>query len=786
MLPVATWLSLALLPLSQGRAARERVQRLDYRAATYDDVSPEFISASDDVIALDSTSGSPAIQIFDYSHSVEGIPAFEVISADGDTSTFEITYGESSAALGVYMKLNLSSTGVLKLRNVGVRPTIDTTPITQLPGSFHSADGKLDAIWEVGARTIQMTEIPKDSTPEFWEVTSDGASVDSLAPQVVGSAAAAQLLNYNVDFKVKPVVGGFGFTVLSDTLNSGIYISCDVLNKRIAAYVGSTTLNQMLNEAQLPSNLTVALNSWHTVHATVAVTDISVSIDDIPVLQLSQTSRFFGSAGLGASFGQRAVFQNFSLATPSGDEIYSHAMTDSSFLPDFFMGTNPNAVVVDGSRRDRIAYTGDLDVAGGAALASTHNVESILGSLNLLGSYQATPGFFIPSVKIQQEPLANGIDVNITGLIGYSFNFLTAVASTYMHTGDAAFATAWAPKMKKMLDWADSQTLENGLFNLSDASFGGDWNYYDPPQSGIVTKFNVLYAYALQESLVVLADGGVDSTVYQGRLEKLREAIDTQLWSDDLNAYYISEGLKTAFAQDSNAIAILAGVNKNPSHSTETLLSTLSTDLMTPVGPHSFSSGAIAAGFQPYISPYASAYHLRAALAANASEASLELLHNLWGPMADTANVNYTGAFWETLDADGRPGFGLPTSLCHGWAAGPTAELTRYVLGVRPTEPGWKQFVVAPVTLGLEMANGTVPTQNGSINVTWSFSDTGLLHMEVDAPADTTGTVTLPTPLRVPAEQSNFTVNGQAVTGPTFQVNGGTNFILTQVLKAGV
>lgn len=116
-------------------------------------------------------------------------------------------------------------------------------------------------------------------------------------------------------------------------------------------------------------------------------------------------------------------------------------MTDSSFLSDFFMGTYPNAAVVDGSRRDRIAYTGDLDIASGAALASTHNVESILGSLNLLGPYQATPGFFIPPAKIQQKPLVSGINTNITGLIGYSFNFLTAVASTYMHTGDTAFAT---------------------------------------------------------------------------------------------------------------------------------------------------------------------------------------------------------------------------------------------------------------------------------------------------------------------------------------------------------
>lgn len=63
----------------------------------------EFITVSHGVITLDSRSADPAIHTLDYSHSVDGIPAFEVVSAKGDTSVFEITYGESSAALKMYM-----------------------------------------------------------------------------------------------------------------------------------------------------------------------------------------------------------------------------------------------------------------------------------------------------------------------------------------------------------------------------------------------------------------------------------------------------------------------------------------------------------------------------------------------------------------------------------------------------------------------------------------------------------------------------------------------------------
>ncbi|KAH7150278.1 Six-hairpin glycosidase-like protein [Dactylonectria estremocensis] len=741
----------------------------------------KFIAAPEDKLTLAVANDSAAVVILDYQHVVEGFPAFEVVATEGDTSVFEITYGESRTSLDNYMKFNLSSHGALTLRSIGVAPSIDNTPISQLPGRFNSSNDKLNRIWSVGARTVQMTEIAKDSIPDFQEASSEGALVDSLAPQVHGSALAAQLLYYTMSFEVKPPVGGFGFTVLSDTLNAGIYISCDVDKQKITVHTGSTAEDEVLESVSLPANASLALGQWHSVKADVAMTDITVAIDGIQVLKMTQTSRFFGSFGFGASFGHRAIFRNLSVSS-QGDEVFSYSLTDESFLADFFMGTNPLDTIVDGSRRDRIAYTGDLDVAGTAALVSTHGLDYILGSLDLLGSYQASPGFFIPTAKIQQKPLGEPLDVNITGLIGYSFNFLTAIAGTYMHTGDTDFAQKWAPKVREMLDWADSQCLENGLFNISDSSFGGDWNYYDPTQSGVVTKFNVLYAYALQECQSLLADGGINVAVYQERLEKLRSAIDSTLWSDKLQAYYLSEALPGGFSQDSNAIAILAGVNVNSSHSTQTILSTLA-QLVKPAGPLAFSESIIAAGFQSYISPYASAYHLRAAMASNDSQSALTLLEKLWFPMADKENANYTGTFWETLDQDGRPGLGLVTSLCHGWAAGPTAELSKFVLGATPSQPGWTEFKIAPLTLGLTFSNGRLPSKKGNVDVSWQFDSDGLLTMIVEAPIGTKGTVMLPQPLLVTADESKFFVNGNEQASLEFEMVGGKRFHLTQSYK---
>jgi hypothetical protein len=679
-----------------------------------------------------------------------------------------------------YQKLNLSSAGQLQIRSIGVRPTTHTTPLTQLPGSFESSNEQINSVWAAGARTLQLTEIPKNTIPNFWVVTPEGSLVESLAPQTLNKALASSA-NYNITFEVKMNKGGFGFSVLSDTLNSGIYISVDSVEKTISAHEGSTIIDPLLVREVLPSNMTLDLGRWYSVLAEVASTDIAVSIDGMQIISFSQTSKFFGSIGLGASFKQSAMFKNLQAASLEG-EVYSNDLTNPTFLDDFFMGSNPLDTSVDGSRRDRIAYAGDLDVAGASALVSTHGLEFILGTLDLLGSYQLTPGFFSPTASIQQQPLSAPLDFDVTGLLGYSFNLLTAAAATYMHTGDTEFAQEWAPKVRKMMDWADSQTLDNGLFNLSDISFGGDWNYYDPPQAGVVTKFNVLYAYSLQQCIPLLAGAGVnDTAVYQQRLDSLRQAIDQNLWSDELNAYYLSEAIQTGFGQDSNAIAILAGVNLNSSHSTQSILSTMSKELAAPGGPLAFSSGVHAAGFQKFISPYASAYHLRAALTSGHAEFASELLSALWMPMINPGNENYTSTFWETLNEDGRPGLGIGTSLCHAWAAGPTAELSTFVLGARPTTPGWDNWVVAPQTMGLRSAKGRVPTSKGPLTITWKICKT-LFSITVSAPAGTNGTVIIPTSLTSNSTDGlRFTVNGVMKQGDKFEVQGGTEVKIFQV-----
>jgi hypothetical protein len=122
------------------------------------------------------------------------------------------------------------------------------------------------------------------------------------------------------------------------------------------------------------------------VQAIADLTQITASTNSISVLNFTQTLAFAGSFGLGASFGLSAIFRNLPATILDGSPIYSVTLTDETFLPDFLIGTDPKDTTVDGSKRDCIAYSGDLDIALISSLASTNGVSFIKGTLDLLGS----------------------------------------------------------------------------------------------------------------------------------------------------------------------------------------------------------------------------------------------------------------------------------------------------------------------------------------------------------------------------------------------------------------
>jgi hypothetical protein len=83
---------------------------------------------------------------------------------------------------------------------------------------------------------------------------------------------------------------------------------------------------------------------------------------------------------------------------------------------------------------------------------------------------------------------------------------------------------------------------------------------------------------------------------------------------------------------------------------------------------------------------------------------------------------------WESFE---------PTaSLCHGFSASPTYQLSRRILGVSPALPGFEKVAVAPDLVDLEYAEGIVPTRSGDVHVRLERDGEGFV-----ARANASGTV---------------------------------------------
>ncbi len=149
-------------------------------------------------------------------------------------------------------------------------------------------------------------------------------------------------------------------------------------------------------------------------------------------------------------------------------------------------------------------------------------------------------------------------------------------------------------------------------------------------------------------------------------------------------------------------------------------------------------------------------YYVLEALARSGDHATaLDFIRRYWGAMLDQGATS----FWEDFDLtwleknptriDELPVPGRPDlhsdygahcykqhrhSLCHGWAAGPTAWLTQHILGIRVEAPGCTKVRITPHLGDLTFAEGTFPTPHGQIKVRHTRRPDGTIGTEISAP----------------------------------------------------
>jgi len=84
--------------------------------------------------------------------------------------------------------------------------------------------------------------------------------------------------------------------------------------------------------------------------------------------------------------------------------LYRSSLTDPATLDQFTTGTNVLLSIVDGAKRDRLAFTGDIGISGLTLLYSSFALEYLEGCIQLFSDYQRIDGRIATYLPPQYDP----------------------------------------------------------------------------------------------------------------------------------------------------------------------------------------------------------------------------------------------------------------------------------------------------------------------------------------------------------------------------------------------
>ena len=641
-----------------------------------------------------------------------------------------------------YQAISLLTPGSVTIRLAGVKSLTADPPPSDNTGHFDSSDPLLNTIWNLGARTLQLCEVPAGSLPPLLSLTSDGVLTDSTPRTVYQYGTNWKDYTTTVEAKILRNEATIVLrSSLFHTLNLTFRTDGDRLGtpNQLDVWESGVFGNQDIAAVKLPFNLKTG--AWHSISANLRGGSVTVLIDR-QLVGTYKTASTTGSVGFRAPSDGLAVFRDLVVADAGGKILYRFALKDPDTLDQFAAATNRLPVIVDGGKRDRLVWLGDLSLSEPTVFYTSAESKYVWGSLQLLGSFRQKDGEISSDAAPVLDPDlgTSAVLPDAAGFysLPYSIYFVNTAYEYLLYTGDKGFIISHWEMLKREMNYLAANAGPDHLI-YTGAANGLDWAIQT--QTGAVTEYNALYFRALQNSSAMARLLGDDR--YAARLDvvaaQVKQAINAELFDTATGVYDASSDHRGTYAQDANVMAALYGIAA-PARATA-ILAKISAVLDTPNGPRAFSDGT---GLSDVISPFVSGFEVEARFESGDEAGALALIRKLWGPMA-VPSAYYTGGDFEALGSDGNTQ--MPTrTLAHGWSTAPTAALSKYVLGVRPTSPGFATWLIRPELGNLRWAKGEVPTPHGPISVDWTRSSgRDLLVIDALAPSGTSGVIAVPT-----------------------------------------
>lgn len=329
--------------------------------------------------------------------------------------------------------------------------------------------------------------------------------------------------------------------------------------------------------------------------------------------------------------------------------------------------------LVDGIKRDRLPWAGDLTVSMMANAYVYGDAELSRRSLSVMDAYTG--------------------DVN--GHLTYSMWTIISHDLHQRYYGDRKFLSDRWWRIKWRIEGLISRTDDRGLVVKDAERAFVDWA---KPESRVAVH---MIWYGTLQAAARLAErvGDRRSEDYRVLAEKVRATIDSIAWDETRGLYCATPGERTCFGRQANIYAVVFGVAT--AGRAARIGEELAADRLPSVG-----------------TPYVYGWELVALNRTGHYQAFFAGLERVFGAMIDAGATTYWEGFRADEKGDSRYAFyGRPwgKSLCHAWSAWPAFIFASEAMGVRPTSDGWKTWEHKPVP-GAERLHATIPTPGGMLD----------------------------------------------------------------------
>jgi hypothetical protein len=404
---------------------------------------------------------------------------------------------------------------------------------------------------------------------------------------------------------------------------------------------------------------------------------------------------------------------------------------------DSWRGEISDYVLLDGPRRDKEVWVGDLLPEVRCAWYIFKDSEVIKNSIKIFTDQQREDGFLpASSVSYQYFP-------------EYCCWFVIVLKEYVLLSGDIKFLEEIWDNYRKLMKWLESLLGDSIMMELGVMQ---TWAWTLARKGKITSSQCVLYnAYMCASQLEDWMNNEEEKNIYEEKAKVLKKCIQQGAWDLEEKAFLnVAETKENkSYSLDANAFSIIYEIAEGDQ--INNILEFLSAKLWGDFGSHVlYPKEALNEKnwiHNNHIWPFVVSFEVEARLIAEDYKGAMELIKRCWGNMINQGSKTYweivdgaTGEFMTQRLIEADDDRDTWNSYCHGWSAGISYLLQAYVAGIKAIKPGFKEFSIEPKPMGLDTVQAVIPTPNGEIYIDYERQSGKKSYIgSITVPEGTTG-----------------------------------------------